>query len=642
MRINISIDLDASEIGLANEIVATFKNITSNVIVNQRGIQSQLSQQDSTAPASNSQPRQTATADPQDSGAPLRQQPQQEQRQSGSRSNAPRQQQGGAGHSATNGGAEIDCSHDAFQPLIWQLGEVETQVQAIDDISRLLVAGGDLAVDNFNACFLEVVFQGEIKASRLSVVPFVSALADIQPERVRESVRDKITPPILKFLATKRPLDVDRYDVFPHAEAFATLVERGLLNIQGAVKTITALLGIKDKRVAAITIMGKTAELCYDQLTRDCPPPLVKSLQDALAKCTEDIFVEDLKYINEVFSMGCQTLRGVSSWRGGHNERIFALAYDPSTSRVISGSRDCKVVAWDQAGAIVGQPQTLQDCFVCALDFDVAASRLLVAGVPKKGSTIVPNVAGFFMAPEGLVPESTLYLKDTKTLSYVRVFPDAGGFAIGHATKGREHIIDFYETASSNATLSSLQTYATFRGHTDVVSALEQYPGQPDLFLSGARDGQVLLWDHRAAAGGAVGTFQSGSAMSGNMVTCVQAIGSTVLAGNKDFHINEWDLRMASSLAPAMPQRSVVIDDTVVLKIAIGSGLDKVAVSTFGGLYTADFSVDGNPALERVVTEGTALEGRDPSAHYHDIKWAADTGQLYAAGAGVCVDTYSY
>jgi hypothetical protein len=38
-----------------------------------------------------------------------------------------------------------------------------------------------------------------------------------------------------------------------------------------------------------------------------------------------------------------QTLRGVSSWRGGHNERIFALAYDPSTSRVISGSRDCKV-----------------------------------------------------------------------------------------------------------------------------------------------------------------------------------------------------------------------------------------------------------------------------------------------------------
>jgi hypothetical protein len=54
-------------------------------------------------------------------------------------------------------------------------------------------------------------------------------------------------------------------------------------------------------------------------------------------------------------------------------------------------------------------------------------------------------------------------------------------------------------------------------------------------------------------------------------------------------------IRMASSLAPAMPQRSVVIDDTVVLKIAIGSGLDKVAVSTFGGLYTADFSVDGNP-----------------------------------------------
>jgi hypothetical protein len=59
----------------------------------------------------------------------------------------------------------------------------------------------------------------------------------------------------------------------------------------------------------------------------------------------------------------------------------------------------------------------------------------LSAGVPKKGSTIVPNVAGFFMAPEGLVPESTLYLKDTKTLSYVRVFPDAGGFVIGAGSR---------------------------------------------------------------------------------------------------------------------------------------------------------------------------------------------------------------
>lgn len=50
------------------------------------------------------------------------------------------------------------------------------------------------------------------------------------------------------------------------AEAFATLVQMESLTIQGAVKTITALLKSPEKRVAAITMMGKTAELCYNKV----------------------------------------------------------------------------------------------------------------------------------------------------------------------------------------------------------------------------------------------------------------------------------------------------------------------------------------------------------------------------------------
>lgn len=50
------------------------------------------------------------------------------------------------------------------------------------------------------------------------------------------------------------------------AEAFATLVQMESLTIQGAVKTITALLKYPEKRVAAITMMGKTAELCYNKV----------------------------------------------------------------------------------------------------------------------------------------------------------------------------------------------------------------------------------------------------------------------------------------------------------------------------------------------------------------------------------------
>ena len=50
------------------------------------------------------------------------------------------------------------------------------------------------------------------------------------------------------------------------AEAFAALVNSGLIGIAGAVKTIVALLKKPDNRSAAITCLGKTAELCMEQV----------------------------------------------------------------------------------------------------------------------------------------------------------------------------------------------------------------------------------------------------------------------------------------------------------------------------------------------------------------------------------------
>ena len=54
------------------------------------------------------------------------------------------------------------------------------------------------------------------------------------------------------------------------AEAFAALVNSGLIGIAGAVKTIVALLKKPDNRSAAITCLGKTAELCMEQVRLFC------------------------------------------------------------------------------------------------------------------------------------------------------------------------------------------------------------------------------------------------------------------------------------------------------------------------------------------------------------------------------------
>jgi len=60
----------------------------------------------------------------------------------------------------------------------------------------------------------------------------------------------------------------ERCDMNLHrqAEAFAALVNGGLIGIEGAVKTIVALLRKLDNRSAAVTMMGKTAELCVEQV----------------------------------------------------------------------------------------------------------------------------------------------------------------------------------------------------------------------------------------------------------------------------------------------------------------------------------------------------------------------------------------
>ena len=40
----------------------------------------------------------------------------------------------------------------------------------------------------------------------------------------------------------------------------------GTVSVPGAIQTISALLKKPDNRCAAITMMGKTVELCYDQV----------------------------------------------------------------------------------------------------------------------------------------------------------------------------------------------------------------------------------------------------------------------------------------------------------------------------------------------------------------------------------------
>ena len=105
-------------------------------------------------------------------------------------------------------------------------------------------------------------------------------------EPYRVALRDTLVPAILQFLTVKRPLDCDRRDFFAYAEAFASLVKLDFVSVSGAVTTITTLLQSPDTRCAAITMLGKTVELCLAQLAEKCEPAQLQALRAALANVT--------------------------------------------------------------------------------------------------------------------------------------------------------------------------------------------------------------------------------------------------------------------------------------------------------------------------------------------------------------------
>ena len=109
-------------------------------------------------------------------------------------------------------------------------------------------------------------------------------------EQYRFKLRDLLVPAILKFLTIKRPIESDRREFFAYAEAFASLVKLEFVSITGAVTTITTLLQQPDTRCAAVTMLGKTVELCLTQLAAKSDPTQLSAMRAALANVTDDAF----------------------------------------------------------------------------------------------------------------------------------------------------------------------------------------------------------------------------------------------------------------------------------------------------------------------------------------------------------------
>ena len=170
--------------------------------------------------------------------------------------------------------------------------------------------------------------------------------------------------------------------------------------------------------------------------------------------------------------------------------------------------------------------------------------------------------------------------------------------------------------------------------HQDIITCLSAYHNAKGHFFSGSRDCSVRLWDARSPTSAAIfGQTGKESAIVAHdgMLTCVDSNGYLLATGGLDKKVKIWDLRTVSA-SGCNPIRQIPIDDTVVLKVALGLSGSYAAVSTLSGLYLADVGTGS-------FTRSLEFSDRRTIRRYHDLAWSDSV--LYAAGDDCRVDVYN-
>jgi len=214
--------------------------------------------------------------------------------------------------------------------------------------------------------------------------------------------------------------------------------------------------------------------------------------------------------------------------------------------------------------------------------------------------------------------------------------------AMSSTSSGRQERVCFYDM-NRGGPFSSLQPLRWYAEHTGILTCLSACPANPHMFLSGARDLTVRVWDFRCDRSvGMLGKPGAGGIPQAHdqLITCLDASDQhTVLSSSTDKMMAQWDLRSLGSNSMGMaPVASVNLYENAVLKVAFGPGGHglQAAVSTLTGLYLLDL---GSAKISAKVA-ARFPDGRN-IPRYLDIKWSHSRNTLYAAGDNGTVDVYS-
>lgn len=549
--------------------------------------------------------------------------------------------------------------------LVTKLSEDDTLDTVAAEVASILTNSSygtpEQLSDDLLEAFDSVVFRVELVVNQQSVVPYMYLLPKL-PEPFKTRVRDGLISKVLSHLTKKRPVNADRTQFFAHAEAFAVLVQIEFVSVDGAAQTIERLLNKVDTRSAAVTMLGKTVELCSDKLLQKCNRSYLTGLWKALEKVNEDVFKYDVDWITQYMGWATdsqvptgtaalasataampQALTAVNSYVG-HTKTVFTMCYDVAHRHLISGGKDGNVIVWNEQGQVAYRID-IPIHYVCSMDIHPKNNMLFVCGVATETAKApVPPCIQMYDTNRRWAKRGAMNKHGSTLISCLRCMgPETDGFVTGETASnvdGTQQELVCYYDMSRSANFETLIPVHAYKEHNNLVTCVATCPTHPNLFVSGSRDMTIRVWDKRSDKSvGMFGNLEGGTVKAhDDMITCLDVHENLLLSTGCDGMMGFWDFRHLGHNPTACPPiHTMPLDGNPILKVALTGAPypTMAAVSTFLGLYIVDFTNAASP-----TSFAATLFPDTQFKPYHDIKWAHNQNYLFATGDNLSIDVF--